>query len=110
DQCFLPSASGRIGVEMEWLAICLADLDQPVPPELVGEAGGELPPRSPPTFEPGGQVELSSPPLRGIRPPRASIASDPARRTAALPGGGIGLGGLGLAPRGRGARCMDKPR
>src|SRR5215471_16369075 len=34
DQCFLPSASGRIGVEVEWLAVCHADQDQPVVPEL----------------------------------------------------------------------------
>src|SRR5262249_60794342 len=56
DQCFLPSASGRIGVEMEWLAICLADLDQPVPPELVGEAGGRRPPPRPPPIGTAGQA------------------------------------------------------
>src|SRR5262245_43088406 len=110
DQCFLPSASGRIGVEMEWLAICLADLDQPVPPELVGEAGAELPAGSRLTFEPGGQVELSSPPLRGIGPACASIASDAAALTADLAERGIGLVGLGLDPRRKRARCIDKPR
>ena len=52
DQCFLPSASGRIGVEVEWLAVCHADQDQPVVPELVGEAGAELPAGSRLTFEP----------------------------------------------------------
>src|SRR5262249_54263003 len=110
DQCFLPTASGRIGVEMEWLAICLADLDQPVPPELVGEAGGGLPAGSPPTLQPGGEGGLSSPPPRGLRPACPPIAPDPPALPPHLPERGIGLVGLGLAPRRKRARCIDKPR
>src|SRR5262245_27016083 len=110
DQCFLPSASGRIGVEVEWLAVCHADQDQPVLPELVGEAGAELPAGSRLTFEPGGQVELSSPPLRGIGPACASIASDAAALTADLAERGIGLVGLGLDPGPSRARCVESPR
>jgi glutamate--cysteine ligase len=110
DQCFVPSASGRIGVEVEWLAVCRSDPDQPVPPELVGEAGAELPAGSRLTFEPGGQVELSSPPLRGIGPACASIASDAAALTADLAPRGIGLVGLGLDPGPARARCVDAPR
>jgi glutamate--cysteine ligase len=110
DQCFLPSASGRIGVEVEWLAVCLSDLDQTVQPELVGEAGAELPAGSRLTFEPGGQVELSSPPLRGIGPACASIASDGAALTADLAERGIGLVGLGLDPGPARSRCVDSPR
>ncbi len=110
DQCFLPSASGRIGVEVEWLTVCLSDPAQPVLPELVGEAGAELPAGSRLTFEPGGQVELSSPPLRGIGPACASIASDAAALTARLGDRGIGLIGLGLDPGPARARCIDSPR
>ena len=110
DQCFFRSASGRIGVEMEWLAVCRSDPDQPVPPELVGEAGAELPAGSRLTFEPGGQVELSSPPLRGIGPACASIASDGAALSAALGERGIGLVGLGLDPRPARDRFVDSPR
>jgi glutamate--cysteine ligase len=110
DQCFVPSASGRIGVEIEWLATCLCDPDQPVVPELVGEAGAELPAGSRLTFEPGGQVELSSPPLRGIGPACASIASDAAALTTALDERGIGLVGLGLDPGPTRDRCVDSPR
>jgi len=110
DQCFLPSASGRIGVEMEWLAVCLSDPDAPVLPELVGEAGAELPAGSRLTFEPGGQVELSSPPLRGIGPACASIASDAAALTAELAERGIGLVGLGLDPGPARSRCVESPR
>src|SRR5262249_59325114 len=62
------------------------------------------------TFEPGGQVELSSPPLRGIGPACASIASDAAALSADLAGRGIGLVGLGLDPGPPRARCIDAPR
>src|SRR5439155_1079399 len=52
EQCFLPSPSGRVGVEVEWLAGCLADPTQPVRHEVVAEAGaqrpaGRLPPLAP---------------------------------------------------------------
>src|SRR5918994_1109524 len=39
-QCFPPRPAGRVGVEVEWLAVCLADPTQPVRPQVVGEAGG----------------------------------------------------------------------
>jgi glutamate--cysteine ligase len=110
EQCFAPSPSGRVGVEVEWLAVCFADQDRPVPPELVGEAGAELPAGSRLTFEPGGQVELSSPPLRGIGPACAAIAADAAALTDALADRGIGLVGLGLDPGPPRARCIDAPR
>jgi glutamate--cysteine ligase len=110
EQCFSSSGSGRIGVEVEWLAVRLSDPARPVPPELVGEAGAELPAGSRLTFEPGGQVELSSPPLRGIGPACASIASDAAALTDELDNRGIGLVGLGLDPGPGRARWVDSPR
>jgi len=110
EQCFRPSPSGRVGVEVEWLAVCLADPTQPVRHEVVGEAGAELPAGSRLTFEPGGQVELSSPPLRGIGPACASIAADAAALTAALADHGVGLVGLGLDPGPARPRCVDSPR
>ena len=110
EQCFPPSPSGRVGVEIEWLAVCLADPTEPVPPEVVGEAGAELPAGSRLTFEPGGQVELSSPPLRGIGPACASIAADAAALTTALANHGVGLIGLGLDPGPARPRCVDSPR
>jgi glutamate--cysteine ligase len=110
EQCFPPSPSGRVGVEVEWLAVCHADPAQPVQPELVGEAGAELPAGSRLTFEPGGQVELSSPPLRGIGPACASIAADAAALSAGLADRGVGLIGLGLDPGPPRARCIDSPR
>src|SRR5215216_1184286 len=110
EQCFPPCPSGRVGVEIEWLAVCLTDPSEPVRPEVVGEAGAELPAGSRLTFEPGGQVELSSPPLRGIGPACASIAADAASLTAALAEHGVGLIGLGLDPGPARPRCVDSPR
>ncbi len=110
EQCFQPSPSGRVGVEVEWLAVCLADPAQLVRPELVGEAGAELPAGSLLTFEPGGQVELSSPPLRGIGPACAAIAADAAALSAALADHGVGLVGVGLDPGPARPRCIESPR
>jgi glutamate--cysteine ligase len=110
EQCFPPRPSGRVGVEVEWLAVCLAEPAQRVRPEVVGEAGAELPAGSRLTFEPGGQVELSSPPLRGIGPACASIAADAAGLSAALADHGVGLVGLGLDPGPVRPRCIDSPR
>ena len=109
EQCFPPSPSGRVGVEIEWLAVCLADPTEPVRPEVVGDAGAELPAGSRLTFEPGGQVELSSPPLRGIGPACASIAADAAALTTALADHGVGLIGLGLDPGRRPPAASTRP-
>src|SRR2546421_10673766 len=77
-QCFPPSPSGRVGVEIEWLAVCLADLTEPVRPEVVGEAGAELPPRRPPTLPPRGPGQPGPPPPRGPSPAAAAPPADPA--------------------------------
>jgi glutamate--cysteine ligase len=110
EECFRRSGAGRVGVEVEWLAVRSSAPATPVLPELVGEAGAELPAGSRLTFEPGGQVELSSPPLRGIGPACAAIAADAAALTDALDERGIGLVGLGLDPGPTGARLIDGPR
>jgi glutamate--cysteine ligase len=111
EECFRSSLSGRVGVEVEWLAVRFSDPSSPVVPELVGEAGAELPAGSRLTFEPGGQVELSSPPLRGIGPACAAIAADAAALTDRLCERGIGLIGLGLDPGpATRARCVSGPR
>src|SRR5262249_55854520 len=110
EECFPSSPSGRVGVEVEWLAVRFSDPASPVRPEVVGEAGAEPPAASRPPFEPGGQVELSSPPLRGIGPACAAIAADAAALTDQLSERGIGLVGLGLDPGPTRPRCVDAPR
>jgi glutamate--cysteine ligase len=110
EECFPSSPSGHVGVEVEWLAVRFSDPASPVLPELVGEEGAELPAGSRLTFEPGGQVELSSPPLRGIGPACAAIAADAAALSDRLSERGIGLVGLGLDPGPARPRCVDAPR
>jgi glutamate--cysteine ligase len=109
-RCFSPRPSGRIGVEVEWLAVCGRDPQSPVPVELAGAQGDELPAGSRLTFEPGGQIELSAPPLRGIGPACASLASDAALLGERLAEHGVGLVGLGLDPRQGRHRAFPSPR
>ncbi|MBA2326332.1 MAG: hypothetical protein H0V95_06770, partial [Actinobacteria bacterium] len=71
DRSFTPTSGpdGHVGVEVEWLPVDLTDPFRPVPEELVPTPGTEPGPAgSRLTLEPGGQIELSSPPLRGIGP------------------------------------------
>jgi glutamate--cysteine ligase len=110
EECFRSSSSGRVGVEVEWLAVRFSDPANAVLPAMVGEAGTELPAGSRLTFEPGGQVELSSPPLRGIGPACAAIAADAAALSDRLAERGIGLVGIGLDPGAARARYVDAPR
>ncbi|MGH8984127.1 MAG: glutamate-cysteine ligase family protein [Acidimicrobiia bacterium] len=116
DYCFAPaSAESRVGVEVEWLPVDLAHPDEPLPPgplsafeALTGidtmPAGSRL------TLEPGGQVELSSPPLRGIGPACAALAADAATLTRTLAEAGVGLVGIGFDPRPDPPRRVYGPR
>jgi glutamate--cysteine ligase len=91
----------QVGVELEWL---VQDADRPrdpVRPERLTEALAEE--FNPPlagqlTFEPGGQLELSSPPapLTGCI---AAAAADLDRVRARAAAAGLTLTGLGLDPR-----------
>ncbi len=107
---FNPSHSTRVGVEVEWLAVCSDDPHGRVPIDVVGTAGSELPAGSRLTFEPGGQVELSAPPLQGIGPACAALAADAALLTSRLGSHGVGLVGLGLDPRRDRSRAFASPR
>jgi glutamate--cysteine ligase len=111
DVCFAPSLDGRIGVEVEWLPVLLFDPSRPVDHALLPAANGEPGPAgSRLTLEPGGQVELSSPPLLGIGPACAALAADAAALSRGLAEAEVGLVGLGLDPRAFPARCVDSPR
>src|SRR5436190_18577929 len=65
DRCFAPSDTDRIGVELEWLTVDERHPDTPPRPERIRALLGDtdcLPGGSRVTFEPGGQLEFSSPP------------------------------------------------
>ena len=116
DSCFAPaSAESRVGVEVEWLPVDLAHPDEPLPsgpiPALEALTGIDtMPAGSLLTLEPGGQVELSSPPLRGIGPACAALAADAATLTRALAEAGVGLVGIGFDPRPEPPRRIYGPR
>jgi glutamate--cysteine ligase len=64
--CAPSSGPLRVGLEQEWHTYCTADPDRHVHPEEVlaaATAHGPLPFASRITIEPGGQVELATPPL-----------------------------------------------
>lgn len=102
----------RVGVELEWLAVRLDDPSRPVPFDALQAATASLEPLaggSRITFEPGGQVELSSPALEGLAA-CTSLGRDAATVRAALEPAGIGLAAVGLDPGGGRERVVRNAR
>jgi len=118
---FAPSASGdgngtrdatrRVGVELEWCTVDLADPTRPADFDAVCRAAAmaTIPNRSRITFEPGGQVELSSQPLPRLDAITA-LAADAASLGRALARAGIGMVAIGLEPGPRRERFLHSPR
>nr|WP_106581540.1 ergothioneine biosynthesis glutamate--cysteine ligase EgtA [Murinocardiopsis flavida] len=111
--CFKTGPPGLVGVEAEWFA---ADIDRPhvpVPIDILSTAAAEAGP--PPagsslTFEPGGQVELSSPPCRGPAAAAEALGTDIDHLAKALDGAGVRLHGSGLDPERAPVRQLRSPR
>lgn len=100
-RCAGPGTEGRVGLEIEWIPVPISDPGAHAPFPVV-EAVARAAPRpagSVLTFEPGGQIELSSPPLPDVAAAIACIREDAAHLRAALADHGIGLRGDGLDPR-----------
>src|SRR5271169_7046876 len=98
-----PAGAGsapRVGVELEWLPVEAADLARPARHESVGEvvaALGPLPGASTITFEPGGQLELSSPAVPGLGACDV-LCRDVGVVREALAAAGVALVAVGLEP------------
>jgi glutamate--cysteine ligase len=111
-QCFPEAESRAVGVELEWLVVDPADPLQTVPLARTREAAracGPLPGGGRITYEPGGQVEISSPP--GSLPRCLDAArADVAALTGGLSAAGLELVGLGVDPARRGRRQLRLPR
>ena len=107
------SADGtrRVGVEMEWCTVDLADLTRPAAFDAVCRAAAmaTIPHRSRITYEPGGQVELSTRPLPRLEAITA-LAADAASLGRALARAGIGMVAIGLEPGPRRDRFLRSPR
>ncbi|MCO5991876.1 glutamate-cysteine ligase family protein [Actinoallomurus rhizosphaericola] len=96
--CFKTGPPGLVGIETEWFVIDRNTPSRSVPVSRVRavmEAAGPPPAGSRVTYEPGGQLELSSPPRRGPAAAHAAIARDIAHVTAHLAKEDLCLDGRG---------------
>jgi glutamate--cysteine ligase len=101
DSCLIDAPLGRVGLEME--AHCFDPADpyrRPSWDEIseVLECLPALPGGSAVTVEPGGAVELSSPPADGVVPAIEAINRDQVVLRSAFAGAGLGLVYLGADP------------
>src|SRR5690606_26439960 len=111
--CFKNGPPGRVGIETEWLVTDPADPHRTVPLELLRalvDQAGPPPAGSAVTYEPGGQLELSSPPLPGPAAAHAALAADLAHVRKPLADAGLRLEGRGLDPHRLPRRQLDLPR
>jgi glutamate--cysteine ligase len=108
---FAPSAPCRLGVELEWLTVVEGDGSARADPDILRRAlRPGLPAGSALSFEPGGQLELSSRPFVSVEAACAAAATDLAVARAAATRAGVRLLGLGADPRRPPRRVVDTPR
>lgn len=111
--CFKTGPPGLIGCELEWHIVDPKHPDTPVALHRLGDALTETDP--PPaggtlTYEPGGQLELSSLPHPGASATHAALSTDLAVVEAHLSAAGLQLYGTGLNPHRVSARQLTQPR
>jgi glutamate--cysteine ligase len=108
----VPGPDRQVGIELEWLTVDAADPSRPAAADAVEAAVGALdglPGGGRVTFEPGGQVELSSPPLP-LSDTCRHAAGDAQVLGDALRRAGVSLVALGLEPGPRRERTQHSPR
>ncbi|MCQ4083040.1 ergothioneine biosynthesis glutamate--cysteine ligase EgtA [Streptomyces sp. RB6PN25] len=111
--CFKNGPPRRIGVELEWLVHDAFDSTRPVAPSRLAAAVAELrsvPLRSSLTQEPGGQIELSSPPAASLTECVETMTCDLAAVRERLGHHGLRLAGYGLDPWHPPRRILELPR
>lgn len=99
--CFKTGPPGAVGVELEWFVHDLHRPHLPVPRDRLNSAFTTLRTlnlRSSLTFEPGGQLELSSPPASSLAECVTTVSADLAAVRAALAPLGLTLTGSGTDP------------
>jgi glutamate--cysteine ligase len=106
-----PSEQRLVGIEMEWLTVRLDATERAAGLDATRRAAesAALPRGSRITYEPGGQVELSTHALEGLDAVTA-LAEDADALGAALARDGIGMVGIGLEPGPRRERALRSPR
>jgi glutamate--cysteine ligase len=113
EHCFAPDGPALVGLEAEWLSVAVADPAAPVPFDSLQEAvdgAGPLPAGSAVTWEPGGQLELSTPPAADVGGACASLAADMAAVRPLAQDAGVDLAAIGIDPRRPPQRVVDTPR
>ncbi|MFE7428789.1 MULTISPECIES: ergothioneine biosynthesis glutamate--cysteine ligase EgtA [unclassified Streptomyces] len=111
--CFKTGPPRTLGVELEWLIHHRDRPRVPVPPERLDAARAalrELPLSAALTFEPGGQLELSSRPANSLMACVEATSADLAAVRGALDGLGLAPVGLGLDPWHPPRRVLREPR
>lgn len=110
---FTSSIEGRVGAETEWFPVYEDDPNAYVPLELLKKilhSHDPLPCGSLLSFEPGGQVEVSSICGKSVAHTCTALAADLASVRSKLSPHGIKLIGVGLDPLRDGRRVLDLPR
>jgi glutamate--cysteine ligase len=112
ERCLAPSDRGLVGVEIELLTYPSSDPGLRAPAaELAAVADRTtLPAGSRITLEPGGQLEISTPPLPGLGRAIPAAAADLAAVSTALRAAGIEPVARGLDPLRPPERILDRPR
>ncbi|WP_309054068.1 ergothioneine biosynthesis glutamate--cysteine ligase EgtA [Streptomyces sp.] len=112
--CFKTGPPRTVGAELEWLVHDLRDPRRPVRPDRLAAALDSVravPLVSALTFEPGGQLELSSRPAGSLMECLDSLAADLRAVRAALDPFGLGLSGYGVDPwHAQRGRVLHEPR
>ncbi|MDN0198751.1 ergothioneine biosynthesis glutamate--cysteine ligase EgtA [Streptomyces sp. S.PNR 29] len=111
--CFKTGPPRRTGVEVEWLVHELRAPQLPVTPERLEAAYAALrtvPLRSALTVEPGGQLELSSPPAASLTECIGTVSADLDTVRAVLREDDLVLVGVGHDPWHPPRRFLRKPR
>ncbi|MFJ9721091.1 ergothioneine biosynthesis glutamate--cysteine ligase EgtA [Streptomyces sp. NPDC101213] len=111
--CFKTGPPRTVGVEVEWFVHELRSPRLPVPPERLAaayEALRTVPLSSALTVEPGGQLELSSPPAASLTECVSTVAADLDAVRAVLREAGLVLAGLGTEPWHPPRRFLHQPR
>lgn len=99
--CFKTGPPGMVGAETEWLVVDCSDPGAHVSLDRLRalvDAAGPLPSGSRVTYEPGGQLELSSLPFPGLAALHTALSADLAHVRAHLVDDGLTLAGHGIDP------------
>jgi glutamate--cysteine ligase len=112
ERCFPSSTAALVGAEIEWLSHSLQREHHLGCGEVEAALDGSrsLPGGSSLTFEPGGQVELSSPPCPGVSDTCRALDADANAVRTVLAEHDIRLVGMGLDPLRPPRRIVDGPR